>query len=308
MITSSKEMNPEILNKTLTAKLFHNLCQVDLQRSAWHPPFSGEKKSKDNKNSDPGQGMSKLPLSAAVLKWIALVTMITDHIGASFLKYYFAANGRYEPFSTAYEVFRDIGRVAFPIYIFLLIEGYTRTRNVSRYLLRMGLFALLSEVPFDLAFYDKAMYLNKQNVFFTLFIGLITIHAMDSIASEGGIESARGGAAKQKHLPRLYFVFCDIGLIALAAAVAFFLKTDYGYVGICAICAVYLLRRYPILAGVLCVVILLRSSPREIYAAAAIIPLSLYNGKRGRQLKYFFYLAYPVHLFILWLIRFPLGI
>ena len=252
--------------------------------------------------------MRKLPFSAAVLKWIALITMIIDHIGASFFKYYFIAHGKHEPFATVYEVLRDVGRIAFPIYIFLLIEGYIHTRNVTKYLLRLGLFALISEIPFDLAFYDKVFYWNKQNVFFTLFIGLVTVHAMDSIAAQGGAESARGGPMKEKHLPMLYYACCDVGMIACAAALAYFMKTDYNGIGVCAICAVYLLRKNRTIGGIVCTLILLESSLREIYAAAAIIPISLYNGEKGRQLKYLFYLAYPVHLMILFLIRFAFGI
>ena len=121
MITSSKDnTSPAKPKKTLTAKLFHNLCQVDPQRSAWHPPFSGDKTSGKQQKDDNGPGGVKLPFSAAALKWIALITMIIDHIGASFFKYYFMVHGKYEPLSTTYEVLRDIGRIAFPIYIFLL--------------------------------------------------------------------------------------------------------------------------------------------------------------------------------------------
>ena len=112
MITSSKDRtikSPEKPDKTLTAKLFHNLCQVDPQRSAWHPPFSGEKTPGNNNSADQGPGMRKLPFSAAVLKWIALITMIIDHIGASFFKFYFIPHGKHEPFATTYEVLRDIG-------------------------------------------------------------------------------------------------------------------------------------------------------------------------------------------------------
>ncbi|MBR6257272.1 MAG: conjugal transfer protein TraX [Lachnospiraceae bacterium] len=253
-------------------------------------------------------GMRKLPFSAAVLKWIALITMIIDHVGASFLKYYFIAHGKYEPLKTTYEVLRDIGRIAFPIYIFLLLEGYIHTRNVTKYLLRLGIFALISEIPFDLAFYNEVFHWDKQNVFFTLFIGLVTVHAMDSIASRGGMESARGGPMKEKHLPPLYFVLCDIGLVAAAAGLAYFMKTDYNGIGVCAICAVYLLRKYRLTGALACAVILMASSDREIFAIAAIIPISLYNGKKGKQLKYFFYLAYPVHLLILYLLRIPFGI
>ena len=308
MITSSKDKtSPEKPDKTLTAKLFHNLCQVDPKRSAWHPPFSGEDRQKKlNKNTDPGG--KRLPFSASVLKWIALITMIIDHIGASFLKYYFIAHGKTGPLTTVYDVLRDVGRIAFPIYIFLLTEGYIHTRNVTKYLLRLLIFAFISEIPFDLAFYDRVFYWDKQNVFFTLFIGLFTVHAMDSIAAQGGAASARGGPAKKKHLPAAYFVFCDMGLILCASALAFFMKTDYNAIGVLAICAMYLTRKYPILSSILCCVILLASSDREIFALAAVIPITLYNGYRGKQLKYFFYLIYPLHLLLLWLIRIPLGL
>ena len=113
---------------------------------------------------------------------------------------------------------------------------------------------------------------------------------------------------KEKHLPALYFLCCDLGMIACAAGLAYFMKTDYNGIGVCAICAVYLLRKYPKTGALLCAVILMASSEREIFALAAIIPISLYNGKRGKQLKYLFYLAYPVHLLILYLLRIPFGI
>ena len=309
MITSSKDnTSPAKPKKTLTAKLFHNLCQVDPQRSAWHPPFSGEKTSGKQQKDDNGPGGVKLPFSAAALKWIALITMIIDHIGASFFKYYFMAHGKYEPLSTTYEVLRDIGRIAFPIYIFLLTEGYIHTKNVTKYLLRLGLFAFISEIPFDLAFYDKVFYWKKQNVFFTLFIGLLVVHVMDSIAAQGGAESVRKGSGKIQQLPALYFAFCNAGLVCAAAALAYFMKTDYNAVGVLAVCAMYLLRRFPIGRIVGTCVILLASSVREVFALGAVLPVSLYNGQRGRQLKYFFYLAYPVHLMILWLLRIPFGI
>ena len=291
MIISSKDRDnkeSEEPNKTLSEKLFHNLCQVNLQRFAWHPPFYGAFSVKPTN-----------PFPASVLKWIALITMLIDHIGASTLK--FLLHGAKEgTLFNVYDVFRDIGRIAFPIYIFMLVEGMQHTRSKKRYLLRMGLFALISEVPFDLAFFRIPFHWHAQNVFFTLFIGLAVICAMDSFEKE--LEKLRKGPGKA--MSPLAFTFYRLflygALILLGCCVAALLYTDYTFIGVLAICAVWLLRRYPVPAAALCCLILTLSSPREFFALGCLIPVSLYNGKRGRQPKYFFYAFYPVHLFLLW--------
>ena len=291
MIISSKDRDnkkSEEPNKTLSEKLFHNLCQVNLQRFAWHPPFYGAF------SLNPAN-----PFPASVLKWIALFTMLIDHIGASTLK--FLLHGTKEgTLFHVYDVFRDIGRIAFPIYIFMLVEGMQHTHSKKRYLLRMGLFALISEVPFDLAFFRIPFHWHAQNVFFTLFIGLAVICAMDSFEKE--LASFRKGHGKDLSplAFRFYRFFLYAALITLGCCLAVLLYTDYNCVGVLAICAVYLLRRYPVPAAALCCLTLLLSSGREFFSLGSLIPISLYNGKRGRQPKYFFYAFYPVHLFLLW--------
>ncbi|MCR5249785.1 MAG: conjugal transfer protein TraX [Lachnospiraceae bacterium] len=286
--------------KTLTAKLFHNLCQVDPQGSAWHPPFYG--------------GVSPLSFSANVLKWIAVVTMLLDHVAASFLKFYFRAYGKTAALDTLYNVLRDIGRIAFPIYIFLLVEGLAHTKSCAKYLLRLGIFAILSEIPYDLAFYGVLWYPKKQNVFFTMLIGLAVIRGMDSIGQtlarmSSAPSKKRGSKAEAEETavlsPVKALIFKALlyaGLIAAGCLLAELLKTDYHAPGVLAICVMYLFRRRPWIGMILLVLPLLITSTREFYALAAVIPVSLYNGKRGRQAKYFFYAFYPVHLFLLYLI------
>ena len=106
--------------------------------------------------------IKKCRFSANTLKIIAIVSMITDHVGFVFFPHEL--------------IFRYIGRIAFPIYCFLLTEGFFHTRSIYRYLARMGLFAVLSEIPFNLGLYHVLIYRWNINVFFTLFLGLLVMY------------------------------------------------------------------------------------------------------------------------------------
>ncbi len=121
---------------------------------------------------------SQRPLTAFHLKLIALTTMIIDHVGAVF------------PFPTlADSMLRGIGRMAFPIYAFLIAEGCRYTRSRERYLLRLGIFALISELPFDWAFYPRSLqlqgpgihFLSVTNVFYTMFLAVACIHIWETL-------------------------------------------------------------------------------------------------------------------------------
>ena len=103
------------------------------------------------------------------LKIIAVTSMIVDHIGAVFFPYYMV-----HIFGVTFYPLRTIGRLAFPIYCFLLIEGICHTSNWKKYAVRLGVLALLSEIPFDLALFGRIT-LQHQNVFFTLLFGLLAV-------------------------------------------------------------------------------------------------------------------------------------
>jgi hypothetical protein len=108
-------------------------------------------------------------------------------------------------------IMRLIGRLAFPIFCFLLIEGFLHTRNIWKYAIRLGVFALISEIPFDLAFHGKFFYFQYQNVFFTLLIGLLVMIGFKTIADKAG---------DKKWLPALAVV----GAIAVGCALAYTLQ------------------------------------------------------------------------------------
>lgn len=206
-------------------------------------------------------------LSGSTLKLIAIASMLVDHTAAVLLRG-----------SPCYSLCRIIGRLAFPIFCFLLVEGYVHTHDVKKYGLRLLLFALLSELPFDLAFSMEAVNMGYQNVFFTLFIGLCMLY---------GLEHSEGRAM------RLVVLLAGI-MVAVA------MKTDYSGMGVAAIAVLYLTRRNRLWQAAMGAIAFVWEWP----AVAAFVPIYFYNGKRGISLKYLFYVFYPAHLLTLVLIRY----
>lgn len=250
-------------------------------------------------------------LSGSTLKLIAVITMLIDHFAAGVLGRYLSmrsGNGQnwndmaaYEQWMeqnemlmNAYRIMRDIGRVAFPIYCFLLVEGFMHTKNRVKYAGRLFIFAFISEIPFDLLFKGNYIDFSYQNVFFTLFFGMLAMAGMER-------------AAKLEHMP----LPLKAGLACLAAgicmAIADAMATDYGARGVLCIAIMYLFRRnreLQIAMGGCSFLFFLD----EMAAPYAFISIALYNGKRGWNMKYFFYLFYPVHLLLLYLLGTLLGI
>ncbi len=211
-------------------------------------------------------------LDGTVLKLIACLSMFIDHLGAVCF--------------SGMMGFRIIGRLAFPIYCFLLVEGAVHTRNMKKYILRMGIFALISEVPFDLAFYHRLVYTGHQNVFFTLGLGLLAIWFLEH-------------PIEQLDIPDVLY---KLLVIIAAGLIAEFFNTDYGFTGIAVICIFYYLRGQPQLKYPIAVILLAAMGGVEVYAVLALIPILLYNGQRGRQTKatqYGFYIFYPAHLLLI---------
>lgn len=234
-------------------------------------------------------------LSGSTLKIIAIVTMLIDHIGATIVEnmmYLFVGNEQ-AVMTTYYIMFimRTIGRLAFPIFCFLLVEGFFHTRDVKKYVFRLFLFALISEVPFDYAFNQSYLEFGHQNVFFTLFIGVLMMWAIEYI--------------KTRFIDNRVAFSSLSALVALAAALlAGFINCDYSSLGVIVILLMYIFKDNKILKALLVSVAfaLLTNFGIQSLAALAFIPISFYNGKKGLSLKYFFYAFYPIHLLILGII------
>lgn len=262
--------------------------------------MTGEVITQDN-------GKSKNGISGSTVKMIAIVTMLVDHTAAVVLERiiadcsYGTADELLGILKVLYFVMRLIGRLGFPLFIFLLVEGYCHTRSRWKYLTRMFLFALFSEIPFDIAFNLNSQQVfsghifefSYQNVFFTLSIGLLTIIVINIVdkAKLNIYETRQRDIVKAQ---------IKVIVIAFGMGLAFILKTDYSYVGVLAIAVMYMSRRNKIRASVATCTVLLFSSVSEVTAYLTILPIANYNGKRGWNVKWIFYLFYPLHLFLLW--------
>ncbi len=225
---------------------------------------------------------TKAGISGNMLKWAAVFIMAVDHMGAGILESYVLNAWGGSPLGSAFsknwneilavdKIIRYIGRPAFPIFCFLLVEGFLHTRDVKKYAFRLGVFALISEIPFDLALRTVPVYWKSQNVFFTLLIGLLVIWF---IKIWGNTIPVRA-----------------VGLLAGAVS-AELLHTDYGAFGVALIVLLYLLRNKKAaqcILGAFC-------CAWELTAPLAFLLIWFYNGERGKQSRWFFYWFYPVHL------------
>lgn len=263
------------------------------------------------------------------LKLIALITMLIDHIGAVLIWRVYVASYQItaslqqsqaiadkivvwvaqnqEAVYSVYEIMRYIGRMAFPIYCFLLVEGFLHTRSVAKYAGRLFVFALISEIPFDLAIACEWWSLEYSNVFFTLLLGLLAVWAISYI--EKFHEFWR-----EKQWESMLGWICTAGAGLLV--VAFFggfaemvLHTDYGFSGVIAVVILYLLRKQKEVAFVSAVLALtIFGDSIEILALFMLFYLQRYDGTRGKNIKYVFYIFYPVHLLILAIICLLMGV
>ncbi|MBQ6403239.1 MAG: hypothetical protein IJI27_04985 [Oscillospiraceae bacterium] len=242
--------------------------------------------------------LQKRTLDGAALKWIALISMLLDHIGYVLVAAWIRASGRTAALTALYYGLRGVGRLAFPIFCFLLVEGFVHTRSRAKYLLRLLAFALVSEIPYDLAFRRTLFYLGKQNVFFTLVLGLLAVWAWQTLIegkNERGFSLWRAAGA--------CLAACG------ATAAAHFLHSDYGIYGVLLILAFYPAREEPWLRD-LCAALVLAAMvflggvwKPELFGLLALPLLHCYSGERGRQSKWFFYVFYPGHLLLLYLLH-----
>jgi hypothetical protein len=234
-------------------------------------------------------------LDSNMLRTVAVILMISDHVWATAMSF-----GNWMTY---------IGRMAFPIFAFQIAEGFVHTKNFKKYALRLLAFGLASEIPFNLFYSSRWFNPYHQNVMFTLLLGLLAIKVIDNLKKD----------VSGKNIAKSVLW---LGLICIGGTFGF---VDYGFLGVLTVVMFYLCRGYrftPILqlVGMILINIVFFEGlvfgieifgkyieiPSQGFAVFALIPIWLYNGKKGRSSKvmqYGFYAFYPVHMLILYLIK-----
>jgi hypothetical protein len=235
-------------------------------------------------------------LNSNTLRLVAVLLMISDHVWATTMSF-----GNWMTY---------IGRMAFPIFAFQIAEGFIHTKDFKKYALRLLAFGLVSEIPFNLFYSSRWFNPNHKNVMFTLLLGLLAIRVIDNLKKDI--------SAKNIGKSVLWLL-----LIGIGGTLGF---VDYGFLGVLTVVMFYLCRGYrftPILQliGMILINIVFFEGqvfifevfgktleiPSQGFAVFALIPIWLYNGKKGKSskiLQYGFYAFYPVHMLILYLIKY----
>lgn len=235
--------------------------------------------------------------------------MLLDHVGVIYQSHLS---------KTTYFVLRAVGRLSFPLFCFILVEGFFHTKNRKKYQQRLFIFALLSELPYDLAFhYLPANTINsllhshqlsfrallpafqEQNVLFTLFLGFTAMILMENASWY-----------------RRNTFYRNIDILIIFCCLSEVFQTDCGAAGILCIFFFYSIYKkrgnctnLPLKAGLigtlpaaLPLLTYVSPFPVQVFALADSLLLRCYSGKKGHGWKYFFYLFYPLHLLILYLL------
>lgn len=222
-------------------------------------------------------------MSSFVIKIIACVTMILDHI-----KY---SGPIFENFFTEY-----LGRLSFPLFAFLIAEGYSHTSDLKKYYKRLFIFGLISQIPF-MFFRMLVGEWKMLNIMFTLLLGLICITTYDKINKK----------------------YISIPIVIVIIFLGEILRVDYGWLGVMTVFIMYLLRNnkkfLPLVYGIIIFVyyysiagseyiLLTRNVLLMLFTWSSTFIINMYNGEKGKSIKYFFYWFYPVHMLIVYLLHF----
>lgn len=224
-------------------------------------------------------------LSGAQLKYIAFASMLIDHVNKSLIYPYLDGGILYK----VSNLFDILGRIAFPIFIFLLVEGFFKTKNRGKYLITLLIFGVISEVPFDMFTTSSFFEVNWNNIMFTLAMVLVMIWLIDELKAK---------------MPKALWYGASVLIVGVMCLAAMNLGVDYEHHAILIGYFFYIFHERPVFA----IPLSFLSMYKEPWALLGFALVLTYNGERGKQNKLFNYLFYPVHLLILGILRMYLGV
>lgn len=243
----------------------------------------------------------QLQITSTALHILAMVLMLCDHLWGTVVP--------------GNDWLTCIGRLAFPIFAFMLVEGYFHTRNLKKYVLRLLIFALLSELPFNLAIGSRWFYPVHQNVLWTFLLCIGLIHANE-------IAKAQNKLWLQ--------ILTGLATTIFGALLGLITMLDYYHAGVLTVLVFYFFRQrkwWSFLGQLICLWYINTEMlgglgyelqlwghnfflPQQSFALLALLPIWLYRGKQGfhnKFLQYTYYAFYPVHLLILGILKMFLG-
>lgn len=221
-------------------------------------------------------------INGAQLKYIAFASMFIDHFNKAIITPFLTGTGPMVIITTIFDI---LGRIAFPIFAFMVVEGFFKTKSRWSYLRNLLIFAVISEIPYDM--FQSAEFVNtwSQNILWGLALGLFTIMVIDKL--------------KDYIKKRPLWIFVSILIVVLSSLGSMLISSDYEYYAIIIIYLYYLFYDKRLLASGLSYLVIIK----EIYAILGFATVLFYNGEKGKQNKIYNYLFYPVHLLIFGIIR-----
>lgn len=239
----------------------------------------------------------KLKITSFWLHIIAMVAMICDHLWGSFI--------------SGNDWLTCVGRISFPIFAFMIVEGYFKTKNFKKYLYRILIFAIISEIPFNLMVGSRIFYPVHQNVLWTFLISLILIHINEKIKLKKNI---------------LLQILTIVFTLLFGNIIGLITMVDYYHAGILTVLVFYFFRQkrwwcyllqficlwyinVEVLGGLIYELNLFGldiNIHQQGFALFSLIFIWMYNGKQGwynEKIKYFYYLFYPVHILLLGILK-----
>ena len=277
-------------------------------------------------------------VNAFPIRMLAVVFMIVDHfaaalVGTAILPKLIDPTLVYrQDWLMFYHVLRDFGRFTFPIFCFFICEGVRHTGNVKKYAIRLLIFGLISEIPFDMAIKGGFFNFSRSNTFFTLLLGMLMLYVIEQsftrrISGQGedakplfplGRNAGDARAGRDLSLPTRLDALIVVVVTGACFLAAWLIKSDYSVKGMALILAMYICeelgRRIPgrmlfgqhlftALSGVCFIILEAHTWVISIPAVLMFFLIVSYNGERGRKLKWFFYFVYPIHLLVFGVLR-----